>query len=77
MESVGRLPPILITAGAADERVPLWMPAKWAAGVLANAERKGEDSEVYLNVTPGGHYLTHEEEHDLDALEAAFLERLD
>jgi protease II len=70
MEVGEKLPPVLVTAGALDERVPIWGPAKWVAAVRARLE-----CEVYLNVVQGGHYLCQEEELHLDALEAAFLTR--
>jgi len=75
--AAGKLPPILVTAGATDERVPIWMPAKWVAAVREKPGVGGKgEVEVCLNLTAGGHYLTQEEELHLDALEAAFLENL-
>lgn len=63
-------PPVLVTAGLLDDRVPVWMPAKWVAALRAVA---GRQCAVHLNVYPGGHFLTQEEEQGLDALETAFV----
>ncbi len=72
LPSGATLPPILVTAGAVDERVPVWMPAKWVTALRA---KLGPGAEVHLNVNPGGHHLDADEEFRLDALEAAFLTR--
>ncbi len=66
-------PATLLTIGARDERVPPWATVKWAVAIRSHL---GKDCPVHLNLVPGGHFLTDEEEVQLEALEACWLERL-
>lgn len=47
------------------------MTAKWAAAIRAHL---GNQSPVHLNLVQGGHYLTDEEELQVEAREACWLQ---
>lgn len=64
------VPPVLVTAGMTDERVPPFMPAKWVAALR---KKCGSECKIFLNVHPGGHFLPEHDELQLSALEAAFM----
>ena len=63
-------PPVLITAASEDDRVPVWMPAKWVASLR---KKSSENSKVLFNIESGGHFLSHADDHRLSATEIAFL----
>ena len=64
-------PPTLLTIGAKDDRVPPWMTVKWAAALRG---RLGEECPVHLKLVPGGHFLTEDEELQIEAWEASWLQ---
>jgi prolyl oligopeptidase len=62
-----RYPPVLLTAGANDSRVPLWMSAKTAAKLQQSAATRRQ---TLLRIDgDGGHVMAHSKIHD-DALNA-------
>ena len=65
-----RFPPTLVTAAKDDDRVPIWMPAKWVAALR---QQLGPQCPVFLNVIEGGHHLAEADERTLQSAEIAFL----
>ena len=60
----------MLTAAYEDERVPVWMPAKWMALLRTKC---GQDADLYMNVEARGHHLSLADSQRLSAMETAFL----
>ena len=76
MQNVGKLtagthfPATFITTGSQDQRVPPWMPAKWAASVR---HQLGSKCNINIHVTHGSHFLSDEDDLVASAMEATWL----